>query len=161
MKLGSFKKLLFISMLIFGLSECDSGSSEVAGPKINESVNQKENFRLEIFNTENDAENINASITYTGEKNEIDVYHGGSHVIYFKYYKDGEILTTGTRSDMRSKATLIRNEPLVIDFDESELAEFEPGEFEIEAVADFGVGADITNEVEYEMSVSTTLSLLD
>lgn len=161
MEIASFKKLLFISLLIFGVSGCGSGSSEVVGPKNNEPVNQKENFRLEIFNTENDAENVNASITYTGENKEIDVYHGGNHVIYFKYYKDGEILNTGARSDMRSKTTLIRNQPLVLDFDESNLVELEPDRFEIEAIAAFGVGKDIAEEVEYELSVSSPLTLFD
>ncbi|MGH2318034.1 hypothetical protein ACRC6Q_09705 [Planococcus sp. SE5232] len=149
--------VIFVLLSFWGLSGCDSGSSEVVGPKNNESVNQKENFRLEILH----AENSNASITYTGEEKEIDVNHAGTHFIYFNYYKDGEMLTTGTRIDMRSRATLIRNEPLVIDFDESELAEFEPGEFEIEAVAEFGVGEDLTEEVKYELFVSRTLSLLD
>ncbi|MDJ0332704.1 hypothetical protein [Planococcus sp. S3-L1] len=161
MKLGPFKKLIFISLLIFGLSGCDSGAAEVEGPKNNEPVNQKENFHVEILNPENNAEMITASITYTGEEKAIDVYHGGNHVLYFNYYKDGKALNTGTRSDMRSKTTLIQNEPLVLDFDESELEEFDAGEVEVEAIAGFGVGEDIANEVEYEISVSTTLSLLD
>lgn len=97
MKLSSFKKLIFISLLIFGLSGYNSGSSEVVGPKNDKLVNQKENFHLEIFNSENDAEKINASIIYTGEKQEVDIYHGENHVIYFKYYKDGEIFNTGAR----------------------------------------------------------------
>lgn len=161
MELRAFKKLLLTSVLILSLSGCESGTAEVDGPENNEPVNQKENFRVEILNPENKAEMITASITYTGEEKSIDVYHGGNHVLYFNYYKDGKALNTGARSDMRSKTTLIRNEEVVLDFDESKLEEFDTGEFEIEAIADFSDGEDITKEIEYEISVSTTLSLFD
>lgn len=161
MEFKTFKKWLLISAFLLILSGCGQNSSEVEGPINNEPVKQQEYFQVEILNPENNAEMISASITYTGEEKAIDVYHGGNHVLYFNYYKDGEALNTGARSDQRSKTTLIQNEPLVLDFDESELEEFNAGEVEIEAIADFSVGEEIANETEYKISVSTTLLLND
>lgn len=139
-----FMILLIVFSLIFALIGCGTDNGELnEEPNVFAESNQVDNFdvKLEIIEKEQEL-TVAATITYVGEKDEIDIYHGGS-IFYFNIYqKDGNFEYLGSMDAPLLTTTLTRNEPHKVDFTDSVLDELEPGTYEFEAIAVFSLNVE-------------------
>lgn len=145
--------------LVFGLIGCESNNNNkeniIGEPTVNNESKQVDDFKVTI-NFENDEKElmVYATITYTGEDAEREIYHGGSIFFFNIFEQDGDFKYYGGMEQPLLKTTLIRNEPHRVNFEGIEKLELKPGTFEFEAIADFSLDSDNVIESKIEIPVS-------
>lgn len=143
---GTMRKLFIIisSILIFGLYGCattnNSEENLSAKPVITNDSKQVDDFKVSIH-VEKDL-NVYATITYIGDAEKKDIYHGGSIFFFNIYQQDGNFKYEGPMTQPLLTTTLIRNEPHREDFHQIEQLGLKAGLYEFEAIADFSLDSD-------------------
>jgi len=139
---------LLIIILIFGLFGCDS-EEKVRDESYKKSDSQHvDDFKVSI-NVENSEEalNVYASITYTGEETEVDIYHGGEIFYFNVYQQDGDFEFFGAMDDPQLKTTLFKNEPHKVTFNVLEMPSLKQGIYEFEAIAAFSLNSETSSNI--------------
>jgi len=100
---------------------------------------------------------VTAAIAYLGEKDKIDIYHGGSIFFFNIYQKDGNFEYIGMMTQPLLTTTLTRNEPHQVEFTGTVLDELEPGTYEFEAIADFSLDKEFIGDSHFNIPVSSII----
>jgi hypothetical protein len=157
--------LLLILSLGFGVAGCgtnlDSESITIDEPEtVYREINRVDDFEVELQITEkNEGRTITATITYSGEESEIDIYHGGS-IFYFNIYEiDGDFEHMGSMDGPLLTTVLTRNEPHKVEMVDVALDELQSGSYEFEAVAIFSLDIEQIGDTLVEIPVSMKHSL--
>lgn len=164
-------------ILLFGLVGCGTsnnadGNSKANGEmnqgeenlsenlKISEETNIKGDFKVSIYVEDGEKDlNVYATITYIGEEDKLDIYHGGS-IFFFNIYEiDGEFEHIGGMNQPLLTTTLTKEEAHRIKFNNPVLDTLEPGKYEFEAVADFSLDADDVLGTTIEIPVSVIVKI--
>jgi len=133
----------------FGLFGCNS-EEKVRDESYEKTDSQQvDDFKVSI-NVENGEEalNVYATITYTGEEAEIDIYHGGKIFYFNVYQQDGDFEFLGAMDDPQLKTTLFKNEPHKVTFNLLEMPGLKPGTYEFEAIASFSLSSETASNIE-------------
>lgn len=152
------RRLFFVGFLflIFGLFGCGisiNDDDKVSGePKFTIETMLVDDFKVSIY-AEKEL-TIYATITYTGEEAEKDIYHGGSIFFFNIYQEDGDFEYLGGMDQPLLTTTLIRNEPHRVDFIGIERLNLKNGTYEFEAIADFSLDSDDVVGTNIEIPVS-------
>jgi hypothetical protein len=146
---------LLIIILVFGLfgwGNYNKSEENVKGESyINNDSQQVDDFKVSI-NVEyaEKALNVYATITYTGEEAEKDIYHGGSIFFFNVYQQDGDFKYIGGMDEPLLSTTLFKNEPYRVNLNVLDIPNLNPGIYEFEAIADFSLDADDVLGTEVE-----------
>lgn len=150
--------------MVFGLFGCGTGNN-TGGNLSKEPKNTDESKQVDDFNVtihvKNKGENLTvyATITYTGEETEKDIYHGGS-IFYFNVYQlDGDFEYFGAMDQPLLTTTLIQNEPHKVYFSELKNQNLKPGIYEFEAIAEFYLDSDDVVQSKIEIPVSKVVEI--
>lgn len=149
-----YRVYAFLIFLVMIMTSCSSANSDDEGPENQEPINQVGDFQVEIFSEdseETDTPEIYATITYLGNQSEIEVLHS-EVLIYFILYSEGKVLFPSSLANIGINTTLLKNEPLKIQYSDEELDQLDPGTYEIGAVASF-----LLDETDYRIPVSTKI----
>jgi hypothetical protein len=161
------KKIIFCSMfaiLIFGFAGCGTGNSGGSatgqGSEISTESKQEGDFEVSI-NVGNDGEDVDAyaTITYVGEEDKTDIYHGESIFLFNIYQQDGDFEHGGGMGDIEVTTTLTKNEPHNVELYGMDVNALEPGTYEFEAVADFSLDEENMLDSQNEIVVSTIIEI--
>ena len=148
--------LLIVFSLVFGLVGCGTGTT--VEPKVFEESNQVDDFEVKLEIEKDKELAVSATVIYLGEKNKIDIYHGGS-IFYFNIYqKDGNFEYLGSMELPLLTTTLTRNEPHKVEITDSVLNELEPGTYEFEVIA--VISLDIENIVDSLINIPVSLIIV-
>ncbi|MGE7843773.1 hypothetical protein ACQKNX_23695 [Lysinibacillus sp. NPDC093712] len=143
-------------MLIFGLNGCATTNSNEENlsvePVITNDYKQVDDFKVSIH-VEKDL-NVYATITYIGDTEKKDIYHGGSIFFFNIYQQDGNFIYEGAMTQPLLTTTLIRNEPHREDFNWIEQFELKEGLYEFEAIADFSLDSEDIRGTNIKVPVS-------
>lgn len=138
-----------IIILVFGLFGCDS-KEKVRGESYKKNDSQQvDDFNVSI-NVENSEEalNVYATITYTGDEEEIDIYHGGEIFYFNVYQQDGDFEFFGAMDQPQLITTLYQNEPHRVIFNVLEMPSLNSGTYEFEAIASFSLDTEKASNIE-------------
>ncbi|GAA0344810.1 hypothetical protein GCM10008967_39040 [Bacillus carboniphilus] len=148
-----------ICLLVFGLFGCGTSNNSEGNlskePKNTDESKQVDDFNVTIYvKNREKIIHVYATITYTGEEAEKDIYHGGS-IFYFNVYQlDGDFEYFGAMDQPLLKTTLIQNVPHRVQFGEITNMNVKPGTYEFEAIADFSLDSDDVVGTKIEIPVS-------
>lgn len=151
--------IVIFSVLLLGLCGCGTSNNNEENrsgePQITNESKQVDDFKVSI-NVENVEKGLNvyATITYLGEEDEIDIYHGGSIFFFNIYQQDGDFDYLGSMEQPLLTTTLIRNEPHKVNFTEIETLKLKQGTYKFEAIADFSLSSDDVLGTKIEIPVS-------
>ncbi|PKR77611.1 hypothetical protein CEY16_06645 [Halalkalibacillus sediminis] len=151
-------------MLAFGLFACGTDNSGQSNsnerPNDTEDTKQEGDFEVSI-NVENENENpeVHATITYIGEKEQKNIYHGGSIFFFNIYQVNGDFEHIGGMNEPLLTTTLKKDEVHKVEFDHPSLDELETGEYEFEAIADFSLDKDNYIDNKREITVSKIVNI--
>ena len=146
---GLLSYTLLIIILVFGLFGCDS-KEKVRGESYKKNDSQQvDDFNVSI-NVENSEEalNVYATITYTGDEEEIDIYHGGEIFYFNVYQQDGDFEFFGAMDQPQLITTLYQNEPHRVIFNVLEMPSLNSGTYEFEAIASFSLDTEKASNIE-------------
>ncbi|WP_223701727.1 hypothetical protein [Sutcliffiella deserti] len=147
---------MFIIILVFGLFGCgENNNSEenIRGESyIKNDSQQVDDFKVSINVENGEALNVYATITYTGEEAEKDIYHGGSIFFFNIYQQDGYFEYIGGMDQPQLTTTLFQNEPHKVTFNVLDIPNLNPGTYEFEAIASFSLNSEIASNIEIGVS---------
>ncbi|PIC85867.1 hypothetical protein CSV72_11680 [Sporosarcina sp. P20a] len=153
------KKLLSLLIaLIFIMAGCGEEQSKnekenVSGkPKNTHESKQVDDFKVSI-DVEDDL-NVFAAITYVGEADEIDIYHGGSIFFFNIFQQDGNFEYESAMTQPLLTTALVRDEPHSVKFEGLERLNLKPGTYEFEAIADISLDSDDVVGTQIKIPVS-------
>lgn len=121
-------------------------------PKNTHESKQVDDFKVSIY-VEDDL-NVFAAITYVGEADEIDIYHGGSIFFFNIFQQDGDFEYESAMTQPLATTTLVRNEPHNVKFEGLEKLNLTPGTYEFEAIADISLDSDDVVGTQINIPVS-------
>ena len=149
--------MMISAILILGLSGCaitnDNKDHVRTDLVIKNGFNQVGDFKVSIH-AEKDLD-VYATITYIGDAEKKDIYHGGSIFFFNIDQQDGYFKYEGAMTEPLLTTTLIRNEPHRVDFQGIEQLGLEEGLYEFEAIANFSLDSEDMVGTKSEVPVST------
>lgn len=154
------KRLLILMstvfFILFGCEQQTATKDEHQAKHVKESE-QVNDFQVSI--THDDELNVYAIITYVGDANEIDIYHGGS-IFYFNIHQeDGDFEYIGAMNQPLLTTTLIRNEPHQVAFNHLKELHLKKGIYRIEAIADISLDPDDVVGTTIQIPVSKIIEI--
>lgn len=154
------KRLLILMstvfFILFGCEKQPATKDEHQAKHVKESE-QVNDFQVSI--THDDELNVYAIITYVGDANEIDIYHGGS-IFYFNIHQeDGDFEYIGAMNQPLFTTTLIRNEPHQVAFNHLKELHLKKGIYRIEAIADISLDPDDVVGTTIQIPVSKIIEI--
>lgn len=150
-----FSVFCIFVILVFGLVGCGTDKSgefnTIQEPKVSTESKQIEDFEVALKIEEDEGLAVTATITYLGEKDKIEIYHGGSIFFFNIYQKDGDFEHIGAMDLPLLMTTLTRKEPHKVEFTDVDLDELEPGTYQFEGIANFSL--DKQNMVDFNIEI--------
>ncbi|MDG5789343.1 hypothetical protein QA612_17925 [Evansella sp. AB-P1] len=162
------RRLVFIQYIffisIFGLFACgtDNSSESNRNERTQDTEETKEADDFEVsINVENDDDilEVYATITYIGEEDKADIYHGGSIFFFNLYEINGEFEYLGGMDQPLLTTTLQKDEIHKVEFTDPVLNELGPGGYEFEAIAHFSLDGDNIIDTKIEIPVSKIVKI--
>ncbi|OEH84165.1 hypothetical protein BHU72_12215 [Desulfuribacillus stibiiarsenatis] len=164
-----FVVILMVVSLVFGIVGCGESNDGqpkliedpkvIDNPEVVEESKQVGEFEVTIQVKKDKQLAVMATVTYVGDKNEIDIYHGGSIFFFNIYQKDGDFEYIGAMNQPLITTTLIRNEPHTVAYTGPELERLKPGTYEFEAVANFATNIENIIDSNFNVPVSTIVKI--
>ena len=163
------KKIILLSLVLFlilslGLFGCgydqNNTSSNSEEPEVTEALEREGDFevQIEVVRSE-EGLTVEASITYLGDEDKVDIYHGGS-IFYFNIYEqDGDFEYLGAMDAQLLTTELLPKEPHNIEINYPILEELEPGIYEFEAEAVFSLDEEHITDTMINIPASVMVSL--
>lgn len=149
-------KMIFINgLLLLSLFGCSASTEKVVDLDKEPSVMNDSNIeKLHISNESkqvddfkvsidvNDDLEVSATIMYTGDETEKEIYHA-SNIFWFKIFQqDGDFKYEPAMTQPLLTTTLIQNEPHTIKFNWDKDLQLEEGLYEFEVIADFSLDSN-------------------
>ncbi|ADU32050.1 hypothetical protein [Evansella cellulosilytica] len=159
-----FSKVVFFVLVIglFGCGTEESRDSSSSDERLinSEETNQDGEFEVSIHvgNDSNDLE-VYGTISYIGDKDKINIFHGGSIFFFHIYEVNGDFEHIGGMDQPLLRTTLTKDEAHKVTFIHPVLDELEPGDYEFEAIADFSLDEDNIVNTQIEIPVSTIVEI--
>lgn len=121
---------------------------------------QTDDFKVSIHveNVEKDVQ-VYATITYVGEEDQIDIYHGGSIFFFNVHQIDGNFEHIGGMDQPLLTTTLAKGEAHEVEFTYPSIASLHPGTYEFEAIANISLDADNVVGTKMEIPVSVIVEI--
>ncbi len=155
--------VLMVLIVSMGLVGCGyDGNNETDStvePEEYEATERDGDFEvtIEVDGKDNDL-SVAASITYLGDEDTIDIYHGGS-IFYFNIYQqDGDFQYLGAMDAQLHSTKLVQNEPHRVEIHYPILEELEPGTYEFEAEAVFSLDEENIADSTINLPVSVIIT---
>lgn len=157
------KKILYVFFLmIFILAGCgtswNSAKNGTNGSNISSSELQVDDFVIGIHVEKQYPLQVYATITYTGNDEEIDIYHGGSIFFFNIYNQNGDFEYEGAMEQPLLTTTLKQNQAHQVDMDLSHV-NLKPGTYEFEAIAEFFLDQDDWAGTNYNIPVKVVVDI--
>ncbi|CAG9620907.1 hypothetical protein [Sutcliffiella rhizosphaerae] len=150
--------ILLIIILVFGLFGCGKNNTSEENVRDDSFINNdsqqiNDDFKVSI-NVENSekALNVYATITYTGEEAEKDIYHSGRIFFFNVYQQDGGFDYIGDMDEPQLTTTLFKNEPHIEIFNVLDMPNLNPGTYKFEAIASFSLSSELASNIEIPVS---------
>ncbi|WP_078551385.1 lipoprotein [Bacillus alkalicellulosilyticus] len=122
-----------------------------------EETNQVEEYITTIELIVDQHLEVNATLTYVGEKAEQMIYHGGEIFHYEIVQQDGDFEYTSPMNLPLLTTTLAQNEAHSVTFDDIKLRDLVPGTYEFSIIANFSLNDDFSPNIKVPVSAILTI----